>query len=68
MKNMFGKYMYLTQCVSVFQLTKPYLDTSFHWIFSESHHGKGEHDGHGATDKIAIKFYVLGGKAKLQYN
>jgi len=33
----------------------------FHWIFSESHHGKGEHDGHGATVKARIKFFVLGG-------
>ena len=35
--------------------------TDFHWIFAESHHGKGEHDGHGATSKIAIKLHVLGG-------
>jgi hypothetical protein len=34
----------------------------FHWIFSESHHGKGEHDGHGATVKAAIRVFVLGGK------
>lgn len=33
----------------------------FHWIFSESYHGKGEHDGHGATVKRSIRFYILGG-------
>ena len=33
----------------------------FHWIFSESHHGKGKHDGHGATLKQAFRFFVLEG-------
>jgi hypothetical protein len=37
----------------------------FHWLFSESHHGKGEHDGHGATVKATIRFFVLGGKKKI---
>jgi len=34
----------------------------FHWIFSESHHRKGEHDGYGATVKSTFRFFVLGGK------
>jgi hypothetical protein len=43
-------------------LTMNYLaKVRFHWIFAESHHGKGEHDGHGATVKYTFRFYVLGG-------
>ena len=40
----------------------------FHWIFSESHHGKGEHDGHGATVKSAIRVFVLAGKVIWKYD
>lgn len=41
--------------------------TSFHWIFSESHHGKGEHDGHGANVKCSIKLFILHGTLQFSY-
>ena len=37
-------------------------DVEFDWIFSASHHEKGEADGHGATSKCGIRTYVLEGK------
>jgi hypothetical protein len=36
-------------------LTMNYLaKVRFHWIFAVSHHGKGEHDVHGATVKYTF--------------
>lgn len=34
---------------------------SFHWLFSESHHGKGKHDRHGAIVKHSIRTFILKG-------
>lgn len=48
-------------CVHAIIITLNKGKVRFHWIFAESHHGKGEHDGHGATLKQAFRFFVLGG-------
>lgn len=45
--------------VYVFFFSHYFLGIPFHWIFSESAHGKEEHDGHGAVVKQGIHFYVL---------
>jgi hypothetical protein len=52
-KNYCGVGVYLTCCLS---------DKRFRWIFSGSHHGKGEPDGHGATVKRGGRLYVLARK------
>ena len=38
-----------------------FIGRDYHWVFMVSHHGKGEHDGHGATVKNKMKLFVLPG-------
>jgi len=52
-KNYFAVCVYLTYYLA---------DKRFRWIFSGSHHSKGEPDGHGATVKQGGRLYVLARK------
>ena len=47
--------MYLSNKIFILEHTGK---VKFHWIFSESHHGKGEHDGYGAIVKSVRKVYI----------
>ena len=57
LRSLFGKH--IKYFILVIKLLVESL--KIHWIFSESHHGKGEHDGHGATVKCNIRLFILGG-------